>query len=247
MASSIEVIDTKSFPGVVADEIVLSIQEAIDDHGTCLVSLAGGKTPANVYRLLSRPPRVNDVEWSKVVLFLGDERWVAADDIQSNQRMVRETLLSNLSEQQQPEFVTVNTSLATPDEGASDYSDKLKQVFTSYGRDKLDLVLLGVGEDGHFASVFPGSPLLNGNAAGLAASAQAPDKKSWRVTLTPEVLFSASRILFIVSGGNKADVLKSVLEEDGNISVLPARAYRQAKGSVTWFVDSEAGIHLNRA
>ena len=246
MAYDVEVVEPKLFAGVVADEITFSINDAIHDRGSCSVILAGGKTPSVIYRTLSKPPRVTDVDWQKVKFFLGDERWVAPDDMQSNFKMVNETLLSFLP-RPGPSVYPLDTSGGDPAVGATKYS---QQIAAALGigpgeRPIFDLVLLGVGEDGHTASVFPRSPVFDSQPAGsFCAAVPGPKGEGWRVTIMPQALFEARKILFIVRGDNKAAIVRRVLEGDDDAREIPARLFVPVAKSVTWFIDSAAAQQL---
>lgn len=240
MGVTVEIIEPKLLSGAVADEILATINEFIAESGRCTVALAGGSTPGAVYRDLARPPRVSEVDWSKVHLFLGDERWVPVDDNQSNFRMVKETLLGSLPSPG-PKAYAVNTTLNSPADGAKDYAKTIAQVCGAEPR--LDLVLLGVGEDGHTASLFPGSDLIE-KQDGICFASVKPEDNSPRVTLSPQILFSAKKIFFIAKGEAKAGIMKRVLEGDENPRDIPSRLYTKAAGSVVFFLDSGAGKSL---
>ena len=241
MKGSVEVVEPKMFAGVVADEIVASISDAISDRGRCSIALAGGRTPAVVYRMLSKPGRVEEVEWSKVALYVGDERWVPTTDDQSNFNMIKEALLQDLRSRK-PQAYPVDTSLATPEEGAAAYEALIRK--NEGENPSFDIVLLGIGEDGHTASLFPGSELITKPSGGIYRAVKSSDGAGHRVTITPEVLRSAKRIIFIVRGNNKAEVLGRVINGVDSVEVLPARLADACEGKVTFFVDSEAGIRL---
>jgi 6-phosphogluconolactonase len=243
---SVEIVDQKSFAGVVADEIVASITDSIHDHGRCLIALCGGGTPSNIYRLLARPPRVSDIEWDKVHIFWGDERWVPADHNRSNFRMTQETLLSHINIPAK-NIHPVDTSLASAKKSAQVYEEEIRK--TAGIKDKeipvFDLVLLGLGEDGHTASLFPGSKAIAGEKKGVIACAvKHPDGDESRVTLAPGVLFSARQILFLVKGEGKSEILKKTLEGEEKVAEIPAQLYRKVSDNVTWFVDSAAATQL---
>jgi 6-phosphogluconolactonase len=252
---SIEIVDAKHFAGGVADEIVAILNEAIAERGSASLVLAGGSTPAGVYRALSKPPRTEALDWSKVRLYLGDERWVPASDDLSNGRMVRETLLEGLGAQK-PKFFPVDTSLSSVEEGAKNYA-KLLLTQECQGSEAssrtpaFDLILLGMGEDGHTASLFPHSALLDENASkeALCAVAQHPTEKGKpggvRITMTPKVILNAQRILVIVSGENKASMAQRALEGKEEVAVLPVRMLARVSEKVTWFLDSGAAKLLS--
>ncbi|WKZ56879.1 MAG: 6-phosphogluconolactonase [Bdellovibrionota bacterium] len=246
MAANVEVIEPRLFESVIADEIVAVINEVLGEHPYCAISLAGGSTPGGVYRALARPPRLDDVEWKRVKLFLGDERWVPIDDTQSNFRMVRETMLSLLPEPG-PKAFPVDTTLASPAESAKAYASLLKRELAadSQGAPHFHLVLLGVGSDGHTASLFPGDPLVADGAL-VAGACKDPSGQTDRITLGPSVLFRADKVFFIVKGEEKAEVVRRILEGSETVNEVPARLYADAHSEVTFFVDSGAAKHLSR-
>jgi len=251
MGYNVEVIETKLFAAVVADEIVASVNDSLHDHGRCSLVLAGGKTPSVIYRTLAKPPRVGEIDWQKVLIYWGDERWVPKTDMQSNFKMVSETLLSFLP-QPGPQVYPVDTSAPTPQNGAASYSALIaKTLNLQPGQAPIfDVVLLGMGEDGHTASIFPHSELLQQQShpaeARICAAVPGPGGEGYRITMVPEVLFSAQRVLFIVRGDNKAAIIKRALEGAEGPLDLPARLFVESKAKVSWFVDSSAAQQLSR-
>lgn len=244
--AEIEVLEPKLFEGAVADEIVTALSDAIADRGVATLALAGGSTPASVYRMMTRPPRVEEVDWSKVKIFLGDERWVPLDDPQSNFRMARETLLSGLPVPGAQAF-PVDTSCKTPAEAAAQYSMLIsQQVHLEQGVPTFDVVLLGVGEDGHTASIFPGSPLVETSPAHCCESVDASGTKP-RITLSKAVLFGARRVLFIVKGENKSAIMKRVIEGSEPAATLPSKLFLDARHRVTFFLDTGSAKELQRS
>ena len=244
MSAKIEVVESRLFAGVVADEIAASINEFVDETGRCSLVLAGGSTPALAYRALSCPPRVNEVPWKAVSLFWTDERWVPAEDNQSNFRMVHETLLAHLAPPG-PAIHAMNTSLAWPQDGAGAYADDILSsgLPLENGLPIFDIVLLGMGSDGRIASVYPHSELIAREGVICEAVPATPEHGA-RVTVSPRVLFAAKRILFIVSGEKKAEIVRKVMEGDGDAEELPARLYEHCNERVTWFLDAAAARKL---
>jgi 6-phosphogluconolactonase len=244
MSLAIERIESPLFNGAVADEIAASLSDAIADRGRATLVLAGGSTPSAIYRLLALPPRVHDIEWSKVVLYFGDERFVPQSDGKSNFKMVHDTLLHPLGAKA-PRCISVDTTVATPTEAARAYAEAIiKEEKLSTGETPVfDLVLLGVGEDGHTASLFPHSPLLN-ESQGIAAAATHPSDGTERVTILPEIIRAARRLAFVVKGESKSEIVQRVLEGAGDVDAYPANLYRSARGAVTWFLDSAAAVAL---
>jgi len=243
MGVSVEVVEPVLFAGVVADEIVASIAEAVGERGVCSIALAGGSTPGAIYRCLAKPPRVSEVEWSKVKLFWGDERWVPSTDTQSNFKMTQETLLGQILGAG-PRYFPVPTDAPTPADGAARYAQTIRAELGP--KPEFDLVILGVGEDGHTASIFPHSPVLRGSGD-ICAAVEHPEDKKARVTLTPEILFGARRTIFIVKGEAKAEIVKRVLEGGDSPDAIPSKLYTRAADRTTFFLDSGAAVRLSRA
>jgi 6-phosphogluconolactonase len=241
---AIERIGSRAYASAVADEIVASIGESIEDHGSCSLVLAGGGTPSTIYRLLARPPRASEVSWHNVHLFWGDERWVGGDDNQSNYHMAQETLLSHIRIPAE-NLHRINTSLESPQHAAAAYEAEIRRVLGCAATDVpvFDLVLLGVGKDGHTASLFPNSEVLEQRGT-VCHAVGGPDGHGYRVTLSPDVLVSARRVLFIVTGRGKAEVVKRVLEGSESYRELPAKISERVSGRVTWFLDMEASQEL---
>jgi 6-phosphogluconolactonase len=195
--------------------------------------LSGGSTPRAAYKLLAAK---NDLPWDRVSLFLGDERFVPPDHPDSNYRMVRETLLAG-GHVQPRAFLPMQTD-GTPDEAASLYEDALRQ---QYGASQLnldaplfDLMLLGLGPDGHTASLIPGQPVLQERTRWVAPVPQGRDEV--RLTLTYPALESSRIILFLAAGADKAEPIARVRSGD---ATLPAGALKP-QGKVIWLLDRAA-------
>lgn len=246
MELNIEVVEPGFFEGAAADEIVASLADAVAERGRASVALAGGSTPGAVYRLLAKPPRIEDLAWENVSLFWGDERWVPQDDKQSNYRMVAETMLSALPKPG-PRVFAVDTAAASPEKAAAQYAEAVRKDLqvAPAAVPIFDLVLLGVGEDGHTASLFPGSPALSLEGCICCATKDASGEKP-RISLTKDVLFSARRVLFMSKGDSKAEILRQVLEGPTDVDKLPSQLYRSAVNQVTFLLDSAAARLLNR-
>lgn len=243
-SANIEIIEPRNFGGDVADELVSLIGESVAERGVCRIALSGGTTPGAVYRALGHPPRVSEVPWEKVVLFWGDERYVPHTDKQSNVHMVQETMLAGLPVS--PQVHPIPTDLPDPEDAARSYEELLKREFG--GKDpEFDLVLLGLGDDGHTASLFPHSPLVQEKSDRLAAVAVNPKDGVTRITLMPRVLRAGRRILFLVSGAAKADMTYRVCKGVGDVDDYPALLFRDLADSVTWYLDSGAARKLQES
>jgi 6-phosphogluconolactonase len=212
-----------------ADAFVAIVAGVLADRATVRVALAGGSTPKAMYRLLASPAYRERVEWPRVEIYFGDERCVPPDHPDSNYRMAREALLDHVP--LGADRVHRIAGERPPEEAAAQYQQKLVRL----GEPALDLVLLGMGPDGHTASLFPGTPVLAETRA-LAAAVYVEKMKSWRVTLTAPVLSSAAHVLITTEGESKADALaKALLEPPGTVPIQLVRAADQR-----WLVDKAA-------
>ena len=215
-----------------ADEFFRVIYECTKRDAVCRIALSGGSTPKSLYTVIaSRVDKghVPGIDWARVHLFFGDERCVPPEHPESNFRMVKQSLLAHGLT---AAVHRVQGELA-PEEAAARYEEQLREQFGS-GEPKFDLILLGLGPDGHTASLFPGSAALADRTRWVAANYV--DKfKSWRITLTYQVLNRAAEDLFLVSGAEKADALGQILGGKD----LPAAKVKAAK--TVWYVDASAG------
>jgi 6-phosphogluconolactonase len=228
----------------VARHVVSLAADAISATGRFTLALSGGSTPRAAYTRLATDDLARQVEWSLLHVLWGDERCVPPDDPQSNYRMAREALLDRVPIP--PNQVYRIRGEDEPQEAAADYEDELRLLLTPRGSDGLDLVLLGLGEDGHTASLFPGQPAIH-EAEYWVMAVPAPTGDMWRVTLTPAVLDLARNVTFVVSGATKAQRLAEVLEGPFNPDLLPAQAIRPRQGRLTWMVDEAAAAGLRPA
>lgn len=218
-------------------------REAAASRGRFSVALSGGSTPGALYRLLAREPYQGQIPWEQVHLFWGDERCVPPNDPGSNFRLASDLLIDQVP------IPTANIHRVRgelePDAAARSYEQDLDDYFCG-PRTRFDLVLLGVGGDGHTASLFPGSPSLRetGRLA-LAVEAHYGDRPSSRVTLTLPAINSSRHIWFLVTGGSKASIVQAVLEGEGGD--LPAQQICPTAGVLTWLLDAGAASQLEQS
>jgi 6-phosphogluconolactonase len=222
-------------------------RDSIAARGRFTVALSGGRTPAGLYRLLAgeRDLSFRDaIEWPAVEVFWGDERHVPPIDPDSNYRMAAETLLSRVPIRL-AHIHRIAGERPDAEEAAREYETVLRASFKTGagGVLRFDLLLLGMGPDGHTASLFPGSPALEERTRLVAAPWVAKLETS-RITLTPPVLEEARAIIVLVSGGEKADALRQVLRGEDARETWPAQVLRAATGEVTWLVDETAASRL---
>jgi 6-phosphogluconolactonase len=232
-----------------AERFVAVARQAIHDSGRFVVALAGGSTPRRLYGLLATCPFADRVNWPLTHVFWGDERAVPPDDPESNYRLVRETLFARVPI---PEAnVHRIRGEDVPPEAAAAYEQELRTTLatpqgspqTAAGR-RFDLVLLGMGTNGHTASLFPGLAAVRESTRWVVAEHVA-EVSMWRITLTPPVLDAAAHVVFLVSGAEKAAMLRRVLEGPREPDALPAQAIAPAAGTLTWLVDAAAAARLS--
>ncbi|HEV3111860.1 MAG TPA: 6-phosphogluconolactonase [Candidatus Binataceae bacterium] len=226
-----------------AEEIVHVSGEAICTHGQFALALTGGNTPADVYSLIATRFHLS-VDWNAVHLFWGDERCVPPDDPDSNYGMANRIMLSKLS--LDPGQIHRMRGEADPEIAASEYENELRNFFSLNEGEfpRFDLILLGLGDNVHIASLFPGSPALHETRRlAVAVEVDAPQRK--RITLTPPVLNNAARVMFIVSGKNKAEAVKLALEGPRNPDKYPAQIIDANQGEVMWLLDRPAASLLS--
>lgn len=212
--------------------------EAIESSGRFAVALAGGSTPEATYKLLASE-YADEVDWGNVHVFFGDERSVPPDDEDSNYRMAREALLDHVS----VGSVHRMKGELLPDEAAMQYEEELREFFGSLGNEpEFDLIQLGIGDDGHTASLFPNTPALEVTDR-WAAQNPVPKLETVRITLTLPVINAAKAISFLVAGEGKAEALKEVLEGDADPYDYPSKLVQPA-GELNWMVDQSAASQI---
>jgi 6-phosphogluconolactonase len=231
-----------------AEQFVALAGAAIARAGRFAVALSGGSTPRALYELLGSAEYRDRVDWSRVHLFWGDERCVPPDHPDSNFRMVQETLLAQL--QIPPENIHRMMGEKEPAEAAAAYERELRQFFALAPgqRPRFELILLGLGEDGHTASLFPGTAALDETDRWVAA-VYVGKLQSYRLTLTLPVINAAAQISFLVAGQEKSAIVRKLFGTDSDCSKFPAGMVRPVSGHVTWFItqDAAAGLSLHRA
>ena len=216
-------------------------REAIDSRGRFSVALSGGSTPGALFSLLAEAPYREQIPWPEVDLFWGDERCVPAGDPGSNYYMAEETLIARVPIPAE-NVHRIRGELA-PEAAARTYDKTLRDFFCGpYAR--FDLVLLGLGNDGHTASLFPGSSVLDERERlALAVTAVYEDRPAERVTLSLAAINTARHVLFLVTGSAKAEIVRAVLE--GSREQFPAQRIQPGAGALTWLLDEEAGSLLH--
>jgi 6-phosphogluconolactonase len=213
---------------------------SIQERGKFLLALSGGETSRRTYELLASPEFRDKIDWRRLHIFWGDERFVPPDDPRCNQRMAREAWLNHVPIP--PQQIHPIPYLLTPMDAAAEYEGLLRGLFDSASR-SFDLTLLGLGVDAHTASLFPHDPAVVETKRWVCA-VQVPGQEIMRITLTLPILNQSHQIAFLVSGAAKAPALKNVFQEAENGMLYPAKAIRSEKGQVLWLLDKEAAVDI---
>ena len=224
-----------------AAQFVSLADAAISARGQFNVALSGGSTPRALYSLLASGEFSAQLAWRQIHLYFGDERCVAPDHAESNYRMVKEALLAQIPIPRANVHRMAGEKL--PALAAAEYEAQLRQHFhsTEDAVPRFDLILLGLGEDGHTASLFPGSSALNENRR-LVATTYVEKLNAHRLTLTFPVINNAAQISFLVAGASKAVIVKELLTTETRD--YPAARIAPENGQVTWFVTQDAAVDL---
>lgn len=223
-----------------AELIAEQARQAVSDHDRFSIALSGGSTPQRSYEILAEEPLCSQVPWDKVHVFWGDERMVPDNDERNNAFMARRWLLDKVPI---PDVNVhpINTAL-NPMLAAQQYEVALRNFFGHNGP-FLDLILLGLGENGHTASLFPGMPALE-EVQYWTADVYIPSQEIHRVTLTAPFINNSKTAVFEVSGEDKAWVLRAVLEGEQDYRALPAQLIHPLSGDLIWMVDESAASML---
>jgi 6-phosphogluconolactonase len=240
--------DAEAISRAAADEFVRCAREAVAARGRFTVALSGGSTPKRLYQLLADPPYRDQVDWSKVELFWGDERSVPPDHNDSNYHTAQEAMLRKLPVST-ARVHRMEAERADRDAAARDYEAVLARAFdTTLGTapPSLDLILLGMGPDGHTASLFPHTTALQETARWVVVN-YVPKFATDRMTFTAPVLNRAREVLFLIAGTDKAEPLHEVLEGKPNTDLYPSQLVKPSAGQLVWFVDRSAAAKLTSA
>jgi 6-phosphogluconolactonase len=231
--------DPAALADAAAQAIAECAEEAVAARGRFMVALAGGSTPRATYERLAQPPLRDRMPWDRTWIFFGDERGVTPDHPDSNYRMANEALLSKVPIPAK-QIARIRGEAEDPETAATEYGQRLSEVFECKrgGLPRFDLILLGMGVDGHTGSLFPGSPVLKEVFRPVAAVHASAASIPQRFTFTLPVINTAARVMFLVAGGEKAKVLKAVLNEP--TGALPAALVRPTNGRLTWLLDRAA-------
>ena len=245
MAAVIVADDEEALAGAAAERITALTGQSIERRGRAAICLTGGTTPERLYEALADPSRPwhRRIDWARVHLYWGDERHVPPDHPESNYGMAARALVNQVPIPP-AQVHRMRGELPDAADAAREYEPVLPDTF--------DVMLLGLGEDAHIASIFPGSPLLGadhatGDRRGLApkvAAVWAAHLNAWRITLTPPALLASRAIVMLVAGPSKADAVHAALKMPDDVQRYPAQLLHAAGDRVEWFVDRAAAGRL---
>ncbi|EIA07716.1 6-phosphogluconolactonase [Flavobacterium frigoris] len=219
-----------------ANIFVAAAQNAILERGRFVVALTGGSSPVAVYKLLATPAYQEKIDWEKIFIFWGDERWVPLDDERSNAKMAYDCLLSHVSIPKNNIFPMYREGV-TPEDYALEYEKSIKNITGEDGQ--FDLILLGMGDDGHTASLFPGQAVLQEQHKWVSAYYLEP-QTMFRITLTAPLINKAKQILVLTFGENKAHALNEVLHGAYNPEKYPTQLIKPLDGELLFLTDKDA-------
>jgi 6-phosphogluconolactonase len=224
-----------------ADFIVGRAKASIERSGRFTIALSGGSSPKRLYELLSSDDYRNQIEWKKVFFFFGDERYVPADHANSNFLMAKNSLFVPLKISDHQIFA-VNTSLAPPD-AASDYEHRMRNHFKG-NECRFDLILLGLGDNSHTASLFPHTSVLHEKVA-LVKEIYVQEVSMYRITFTAPLINNADCIAFLVYGASKSEAVANILRGPVRIDDYPAQLINPSHGELHWFLDGPAAADID--
>jgi len=225
-----------------ADQILTLCESCIAEKGKFTIALSGGNTPRKLYELLAQNPYVKKIDWKNVFVFWSDERCVPASDDENNSHMAAIALLNNVPIPKENIFpVPVNFE---PSKAAARYEQMIKSFFKNT-EPRFDLVLLGLGEDGHTASLFPGTDILSEKKA-LVKQVYVNEKKVFRISFTIPLINNAKQVMFLVTGKEKSTVIEKLFVKPPKKNTLPAQFIKPLKGNLHWMLDKAAATSLKK-
>ena len=233
--------NTEQLTYAAADYIANVAQESIASHGHFTLALSGGSTPKKLYGLLATEPYRSQIDWEKVQIFWSDERCVPPDDTESNYHLAQEVMLSKLPLSPN-QIHRMPADEADRNAASEKYSQEMQNVFGEV-LPHFDLIQLGMGPEGHTASLFPHQPSLHEKQRQVIPVI-VPKPPPPRLTFTPLILNAARHILFLVTGTEKADAVQAVLQGDYQPDEYPAQIVQPPQGEVTWMLDNPAAAKL---
>lgn len=224
-----------------ADWLVEYVDEVLSKSDRFTMALSGGNTPKKLYQLLVTPAYIQRIDWSRIHFFWGDERFVPFEDERSNAKMAFDELLSKVPVQQSQIHI-MQTGHVSPEESAAAYEKILRGYFGDNGP-SFDLVILGLGNDAHTLSLFPGYDIVTEHEKWVG-SIFLKEQDMYRITLTPVIVNRSAKVVFLVSGGDKAAAIYHVISSEHDPNLYPAQAIQPFSGQLLWFYDEAAAADL---
>lgn len=234
-------VDVKDLSKRVADLLKYDIEETLRSKDRYTLVLSGGSTPKALYQLLATEPYRSSIPWDKIHFFWGDERFVPFEDDRNNAKMAFEELLNHVPVVK--ENIHIMRTDLRHEEASQHYETILHSYFTKEG-ETFDFVLLGMGDDGHTLSLFPGTEIIQEKEKWVS-SFYLDSQSMYRISLTAPVVNKARKVVFMATGKNKAKMLQNVLEGESNVSLYPSQIIQPITGTLYWFVDQEAASEIN--
>lgn len=222
--------------------ISVVIIETLKTNDRFTLALSGGSTPQKLHRILAAEPLRNEIDWSKLHIFWGDERAVPFEDDRNNAKMAFDTLLNDVPVPK--DQIHIMDTTIDPQESAERYDALLHKYFDGKPH-SFDLVLLGMGDDGHTLSLFPGQPVVFEKTK-WADAFFLKQQDMFRITITAPVVNKAAHIAFLAAGKGKAETLKAVLEGPFVPETYPSQQIRPERGELHWFIDEDAASNLSK-
>jgi len=235
--------DANELTTAAAELFVQASKEAIAEKGSFTVALTGGSSPIKLHQLLATPAYREEVDWANVYIFWGDERWVPMEDERSNAKMAFDTLL-NFVPVPSGQIYPMYDAVKSPEEYAVIYEQLIRDVVDNDG--VFDLILLGMGDDGHTASLFPGTAILKEETKWVDAYYLEP-QEMYRITLTAPLINRAKKLVVMTFGEKKTHALREVLEGEHNPELYPSQLLKPTNGELIFLTDEVAASQLSHS
>lgn len=233
--------DAEAVAVAAAAFITERIVKTLEKQERFTIALSGGNTPKRLHHLLSHPPYKDQIDWDRLHIFWGDERYVPLDDERNNARMAYDTLLNYVNVPDEQVHI-MKTDLPDPGESALQYDSILHRYFGK-SENSFDLLLLGMGDDGHTLSLFPGTEVVH-ETRKWCTSFFLEQQDMFRITLTKSIANRSACVLFLTTGKGKASALQHVLNGPTNINLYPAQTIQPENGETHWIIDTAAASLL---
>jgi 6-phosphogluconolactonase len=232
--------NTEALAKAAADLMIEISKQSIEKNGRFVISLSGGSTPEYLFKLLAKPPYLNQITWDKTFVFWGDERFVPSDDHRNNSNRAKSLLLNHVP------IPAINIHPIPvdlkPEESTKEYEKTIKKLFDKESP-CFDLIFLGLGEDGHTASLFPKTDVVFENKK-LVKEVYVDEQNMYRITMTPALINQANNIIFLVEGEKKAEIIKTILTEPIEPNQFPAQIIHPENGNLYLYLDKKAASQL---